>query len=177
MIWSTDLSKNVLKNPQNNDKTVQSTMLWLNLNKINEIFFFLQSAHKQGNPSFHFHAPGSKRRYPCTQTASAVPKYFPCRLPFCTGYRIWHASRAWKQKTFIFTQLKISRYNPHFFAIFRRIFYKSDLRPIYCSLTCSHTSTFFLGNNTPFSDIWVIFNCRMASFVEVCPISPKIWSV
>ena len=85
---------------------------------------FLQSAHKQGNPSFHFHAPGSKRRYPCTQTASVVQKYFPCQLQFCTGCRIWHASRAWKRKTFIFTQLKISRYNPHFFAIFRRIPYK-----------------------------------------------------
>ena len=33
------------------------------------------------------------------QTASAVPKYFPCLLKFCTGYRIWHASRAWKRKT------------------------------------------------------------------------------
>ena len=28
-------------------------MLWLNLNKIDERSF-LQSAHKQGNPSFHF---------------------------------------------------------------------------------------------------------------------------
>ena len=35
------------------DKTVQSNMLWLNLNKIDERSF-LQSAHKQGNPSFHF---------------------------------------------------------------------------------------------------------------------------
>ena len=33
-------------------------MLWLNLNKIDEIFF-LQSAHKQVNPLFHFHAPGT----------------------------------------------------------------------------------------------------------------------
>ena len=95
-------------------------------------FFFLQPAHKQGNPSFHFHAPGSKRRYPCTQTASANPKYFPCRLQFCTGYRIWHCISSMKakneRKTFIFTQLKISRYNPHF-AIFRTNSYKltSDL--------------------------------------------------
>ena len=79
-------------------KTVQSDILWLNLNKINGISF-LQSAYKQGNPSFHFHAPGSKHRYPCTQTASAVPKYFPCLLQFCTDYRIWYASRAWKRKT------------------------------------------------------------------------------
>ena len=69
------------------DKAVQSNILWLILNKINEISI-LQSEGKQGNPSFHFHAPGSKRRYPRTQTAPAVQKYFPCLLQFCTGYRI-----------------------------------------------------------------------------------------
>ena len=88
MIRSTDPSKNVSKNPPKfHDKTVQSNMLWLTLNKI-DMIIFLRSAHKQGNPSFHFHAPGSKCRYPCTQIALAVPKYFPCRLQFCTGYRI-----------------------------------------------------------------------------------------
>ena len=79
------------------DKTVQSNILWLNVIKIGGISI-LQSAHKQGHPSFHVHAPGSKRRYPCTQTASAVPKYFPCLLQFRTGYHIWHASRVSKQK-------------------------------------------------------------------------------
>ena len=59
------------------NKTVQSNMLWLTLNKISEKSF-LQSAHKQGSPSL----------YPCTQTVSAVPKYSPRRLQFCTGYRI-----------------------------------------------------------------------------------------
>ena len=88
MIWSTDPSKNVSKNPPKfHDKIVQSNILWLNLNNIGAVSI-LQSAHKQGNHSFHFHAPGSKRRYPCTQTALAVPKYFPCLLQFCTGYRI-----------------------------------------------------------------------------------------
>ena len=65
MIRSTDPSKNISKNPPSpkfHDKTVQSNILWLNLNKINEISF-LQSAPKQGNPLFHFHASGSKRRY------------------------------------------------------------------------------------------------------------------
>ena len=80
------------------DKAVQFNIVWLNLNKINEISI-LQSAEKQGNPSFYFHAPGPKRRYPCTQTASAVRKCFPRLLQFCTVYRIWHASRAWKRKT------------------------------------------------------------------------------
>ena len=81
------------------DKAVQSNnILWLDLSKINEISI-LQSTDKQGNPSFHFHAPGSKRRYPCTQTVSAVPKYFPRLLQFCTGYQIRHASRARNRKT------------------------------------------------------------------------------
>ena len=89
MIWSTDPSKNVSKKspPKFQNKTVQSNILWLNVIKIGGISM-LQSAHKLGNPSFHFHAPGSKRRYQCTQTASAAPKYFPCLLQFCTGYRI-----------------------------------------------------------------------------------------
>ena len=89
MTRSTDSSKNVLKKYQKkfHDKAVQSNILWLNLNKINDISI-LQSAHKLGNPSFHFHAPGLKRIYQCTQTASAVPKSFPCLLQFCTGYRI-----------------------------------------------------------------------------------------
>ena len=89
MTWSTDRSKNVSKIPTKiQDNTVQSNILWLNLNKINEVSI-LQSAHKQGNPSFEVHAPGSKRSlYPCTQTASAVPKYLPRLLQFCTGYRI-----------------------------------------------------------------------------------------
>ena len=138
MIRSTDPSKNVLKNPpppKVHDKAVQSNILWLNLNNIGEIII-LQSEHNQGNPSFHFHASGSKRRYPCTQTASAVPEYFPCLLQFCTGYRIWHAARVWKRKTLISTQLKISTYNRHF-PLFLDEFLEADLRPIYCSRTAS----------------------------------------
>ena len=65
----------------------------------------------------------SKRKYPCTQTASAVPIHFPCLLQFCTGYRSWHVSRVWKQtkNVDLHTAKKISRYNQHFFAFFRRI--------------------------------------------------------
>ena len=44
------------KIPKNvHDKTVQSSKLWLNINKIGGISI-LQSAHKQGNPSFRFQA-------------------------------------------------------------------------------------------------------------------------
>ena len=75
--------------PKFHDKAVQSNILWLNLNKVFEKSI-LQSAHKQGNASFHFHAPGSKRRYPCTQTAWALPKIFPLSAPVLC---ICHASR------------------------------------------------------------------------------------
>ena len=140
MTLSTDPSKNVLKNPKKtfHDKAFQSNILWLNLNQIDEISI-LQSAHKQGNPSFHFHAPGSKRRYPWTQTASAVPKYFPCLLQFCTGYRIWHASRVWKRKTsekHWFTHSWKYPDTTNTFSLFLVEFLETDLRPIYCSLTC-----------------------------------------
>ena len=89
MTRSTDPSKNVRKKSKKkfHNKAVQSNILWLNDIKIGGISI-LQSAHKQGNPKFYFHAPGSKRRYPCTQTALAVPKYFPSLLQFCTGYPI-----------------------------------------------------------------------------------------
>ena len=126
MTWSTDPSVNVLTNPKKNPRYGRSfNILWLKLNKIGGISI-LQSAHKQGNPSFHSHAPGSKRRYPCTQTASAVPEYFPCLLQFFF-YLLSHLTSISslkaknERKTFIFTQLKISRYNQHFFAIFRRV--------------------------------------------------------
>ena len=88
MTRSTDPSKTVLKNPQKfHEKPVQSNRLWLNLNNIEGISI-LKSADKQGNPSLHFLAPGSEQKYPCTPTASAVPKYSPRLLQFCTGYRI-----------------------------------------------------------------------------------------
>ena len=59
------------------DNTVQSSTLWLTLSKID--FFFNQQMNK-GKPSFHFHAPGSKRRYPRTQSIGC-PKIVPSSAP------------------------------------------------------------------------------------------------
>ena len=65
------LSKSVSKNPpplpaqKLHGKAVLSYTLWLNSNKIDDINI-LQSADKERKPSFHIHAPGSKRRCPCT---------------------------------------------------------------------------------------------------------------
>ena len=42
------------------------------------------------------------------------PEIFLPLFQFFIGYRIWLASRAWKRKTSIFTQLKVSRYKQHF---------------------------------------------------------------
>ena len=118
MTGSTDPSENVFKKiPKKfHDKAVQTNILWLNLDKIDEIII-LQSAHKQGNLSFHFHAPGSKRRYPCTQTASRLSQNIS---PVCSSFVLVIASDMHFESESD-TQQKISRYNPHFFAIFRRI--------------------------------------------------------
>ena len=114
--------KMFLKIPQKfHDKAVQSNILWLNLNKIS----ILQSADKQGNPSFHFHAPGSKRRYQWYSNSLGCLKIFPLSAPVL--YWLSHLTcisslkAKNERKTLIYTQLKISRYNPYFFAIFRRI--------------------------------------------------------
>ena len=124
MIRSTDPSKNVSKYPQKfHDKTVQSNTLWLNLNKINEISF-LQSAHKQGTPHF-ICMRRAQTQIPMHTNSFGCPKIFSLSAPVL--YWLSHLTcisslRAKNErKTFIFTQLKISRYNPHFFAIFRQI--------------------------------------------------------
>ena len=57
MIWSTDPSKNVSKNPPQKkfyDKAVQSNILWLILNKIGEILFFYNQHINKVTPHFSF---------------------------------------------------------------------------------------------------------------------------
>ena len=80
--------KNVLKIPpppkkkkKFHDKAIQFNIQWLNLNKINGKNI-LQSADKQGTPSFHFHAPGSKRRY------HALKQHWLCQnsSPVCFSF-------------------------------------------------------------------------------------------
>ena len=125
MTRSTDPSKNVLKNPPPpfHCKAVESNILWLNLDKDGRISI-LQSAHKQGNPSFHFHAPGSNA-VPMHSNSISCPKIFSLTAPvlyWLSNLTCISSLKAKNErKTFIFTQLKISIYNPQFFAIFRRI--------------------------------------------------------
>ena len=54
---------------------------------------------------------------------------------FCTSYRVWPATRAWKRNTLLFTQLKIFRYEQHFFSLFLDKLLWIDIRPIYCGIT------------------------------------------
>ena len=109
-------------------------ILWLNLNKINEIGI-LQSALLQVNPSFHFHAPS---RYPCIQTASAVPKYFPV----CSSFVLVIASDMHlepgsekRAKNVDFHTAKRYPDTTNTFSLFLEEFCQTDLRPIYCSPT------------------------------------------
>ena len=136
--------------PKFYNKTVQSCVLWLNLNKIDEIsfFFFLQSAHKlvfynqhinKVTPHFTFMRRAQNadtyalKQHRLSQNIS--PDYSSFVLVIASDMHLESQSKTNKQTTtttnkqtnkqtktpLIFTQLKISRYNQHFFAIFRRI--------------------------------------------------------
>ena len=104
------------------DKAVQFNILWLNLDKIGAISI-LQSAHEQGNPSFHFHAPGSKRRYPCTQTASGSQNIFPLCSSFVlviTSDMHLEPESEKRAKNVHFHTTKNIQIQSTLFAIFRR---------------------------------------------------------
>ena len=76
MTWSIDPSKKFLKIPKKfHYKAVQSNILWLNLNKIGGISI-LQSADKQGNPSFRSCA-GLKTQIPMHSNSLGCPRIFP----------------------------------------------------------------------------------------------------
>ena len=116
--------------PKFHDKTVQSNILWLNLNKINEIFFYNQHINKV-TP----HSTFMRRAQDADTHALKQHRLSQNIFPVCSTFVLVIASDMHLEpqsenvrKTFIFTQLKTPRYNPHFFAIF-------DLPPIYCSLT------------------------------------------
>ena len=130
MTWFTDPYKNVFKkiHQKFHEKAIQSNILWLNLNKICGISI-LQSAHKQCQASFHFHVPGSKRRYShalkqhrLSQNSPSPSVHFLYWLSHLTCISSLKAKN--DRKTLIYTLLKISRYNQHFFAIFRPILIK-----------------------------------------------------
>ena len=127
---------------KSHDKAVRSYILWLNLNKISEISV-LQSADKEGNPSFHFHAPGSKRRYPCTQQHR--DRLSQNITPVCSSSVSVSASDMYlesgsekRAKNVDFHTAKNIQIQPTLFCVlFLDEFLETDLRPIFYSLTCS----------------------------------------
>ena len=106
--------------PPFHGKTVQSYILWLNLNKIIETSFYNQHINKV-TPHFTF----LRRAQNADTHARKQHRLSKNIFPVCSSFVLVIASdmhlEPESKKTFIFTQLKISRYNQHFFAIFRRI--------------------------------------------------------
>ena len=127
MTWSTDPLKVFLKIPQKfHDKAVQSNMLWLNSKQNRwDGISILQSAHKQGNLLISLSCAGLKMQIPMHSNSTGCPKIVSLSAPVL--YWLSHLTcisslKAKKErKTLIYTQLKISRYNQHFFAIFKQI--------------------------------------------------------
>ena len=130
MTRSTDPAKNVSTPPPTKEKkmrckAVQSNILWLNLNK-NGWISILQSAHKHGNPSFHFHAPGSKREY---IYALKQPRLSQNISPVCSSFVLVIASDMHPESQSekraknadLHTAKNIQIEPTFFFVIFRRI--------------------------------------------------------
>ena len=111
------------KIPQNvHDKAVQSNMLWPNLNKFNK-FFYNQQINKV-TPHFTFMRWAQNldthalKRHGLSQNIFLV--CFSFVLVIASDMHLEPESEN-ERKTLIFTELKMSRYKQHFFAIFRRI--------------------------------------------------------
>ena len=66
------------------DTAVQCNILWLNLNKIGAISI-LQSAHKQGNPSFHFFL---RRAQNADTHALKQPRLSQTVYPVCSSFAL-----------------------------------------------------------------------------------------
>ena len=104
------------------DKVVQSNILLLNLNKIGAISI-LQSAHKQGNPSFHSSCVGLKR-----QITHALKQHrlSPNSFPVCSSFVLVIApdmhlepeSEKLAKNVDFHTAKNIQVYKQHFLAIF-----------------------------------------------------------
>ena len=125
MTWSTDtLEKCFKKIPKKfHNKAVQSNILWLNLNNVGEISIFNQHINKV-TPHFTFMC----RAQNADTHALKQPWLSQNISPVCSSSVLVMASDVHleplsekRAKTLIYTQLKISRHNRHFFTIFRQI--------------------------------------------------------
>ena len=89
MTWSTDRSKNVSKIPTKiQDNTVQSNILWLNLNKINAEVFYNQEINNKVTLHFMFMRWAKNTDLPMHSNSISCPKIFP--LSAQVLYRLSH---------------------------------------------------------------------------------------
>ena len=127
--------------PKFHDKTVQSNILWLNLNKNQwNNFFFLQSAHKQGNPSFHFHAPAQEADTHAHKQHRLSQNIFPVCSSFvlviASDTHLESQSEKRMENVDFDTSKSIQIQPTLFFAIFRGIF-----TVVWPHTTCEQMST------------------------------------
>ena len=128
MTWSTDPSKNVLKNPSPNSMVRPSNLIycgWTQTKSVGSVFYN-QHINKV-NPHFSF----MRRAQNADTHAVKQPRLSQNIFPVCSSFVLVITSdmhleseskkKKNERKTLIYTQLKISRYNRHFFAIFRWI--------------------------------------------------------
>ena len=102
--------------PKFHDKTVQSNILWLNLNKIIETSFYSQHMNEV-TPHFTFMRRAQNAdSLPMNSNSIGCPKIFPLSAPalYWLSHLTCISSLKAKneRKTFIFTQLKISTIRP-----------------------------------------------------------------
>ena len=98
---------------------------------------FLQSAHKQGNPSFHF----MRRAQNADDRALKQPRLSQNISPVCSSFVLVIASDMHlespsekRAKNVYLHTAKSIQIQPTFFSLFLDKFVSIDLRPIYCSL-------------------------------------------
>ena len=125
MTRSTDPSKNVFKNPQKNSTIRPSNIICVAEFKQNQCDKHFTISTQTRSPFISLSCAGFKTQIPMHSNSLGCPKIFPLSAPVL--YWLSHltcilnlkAKETNKKKTLICTQLKISRYNQHFFVIFR----------------------------------------------------------
>ena len=140
MTRSTDPSKNVFKNPQKNSTIRPSNIICVAEFKQNQCDKHFTISTQTRSPFISLSCAGFKTQIPMHSNSNGCPKIVPLSAPVLhwLSHPTWISSLKVKneRKTLIFTQLKISRYNQHFFAIFGRVYkVTSNLFTVVCPQT------------------------------------------
>ena len=128
------------------------------IKKISEISI-LQSAHKQGSPSFHCHAPVSQH-IAMHSNSIDCPKVFPLSAPVLYWLSHLTCISSLKAKNMDFYTAKKYPDTTNTFSQFLDELLSTDLRPIYCSLTTETASVT--------EDRWGLTALWMADVFDLC---------